>query len=365
LVTRSTRILRTGAAALGVTALTLGATGASAASHIAAAPRASVVLNGAGSTFIVPLLQGAVIPQFTKANPNVQVNYQPVGSGTGISLFTKGQVNFAGSDALLTPAQSNAATGQCGGGQSGGVLKIPTTIGAVALIFNLPGVQTGLKLSSSVVANIFLGMVTNWSDPSIKSLNPGVNLPNTAIQTVHRSDGSGTTYIFTHYLATISPDWKSKVGGGGTTVNWPNGTGAAKSSGVTAAVGSTQGAVGYVDLAYAIQNNQTYAYLQNSSGNFVAPSADSASVAADSFAKSMPSDLQQLIVNSPAAKAYSLSGYSYIFMCGRQSGTTGKTLVSFVRYAVTTGQNFARQLYYAPLPKSVQALDTKALGNIR
>ncbi len=364
MVTRSTRILRTGAAALGVTALTLGATGASAASHTAAAPRASVVLNGAGSTFIAPLLQGAVIPQYTKANPNVQINYNPIGSGAGIALFTKGSVNFAGSDALLSAAQANAATSQCGGGQSGGVIKIPATIGAVALFFNLPGVQTGLKLSSDVVANIFLGKVTNWSDPSIKSLNPSVNLPNLAIQTVHRADGSGTTYIFTHYLSAISPQWSSSVGSGAT-VNWPNGSGAKGSSGVAAAVQQTQGAIGYADLAYAIQNSLPYAYLQNAKGNFIAPSSTSASLAANSFAKAMPSDLQQIIVNSSDPKAYPLTGYSYIFMCGRQTGSIGHTLLSFVKYEVTTGQKFAGQLYYGSIPSSVQKLELTALGNVR
>jgi len=225
-------------------------------------------------------------------------------------------------------------------------------------------VQTGLKLSSDVVANIFLGKVTNWSDPSIKSLNPGVNLPNLAIQTVHRADGSGTTYIFTHYLSAISPQWSSSVGSGAT-VNWPNGSGAKGSSGVAAAVQQTQGAIGYADLAYAIQNSLPYAYLQNAKGNFIAPSSASASIAANSFAKVMPSDLQQIIVNSSDPKAYPLTGYSYIFMCGRQTGSIGHALLSFVKYEVTTGQKFAGQLYYGSIPSSVQKLELMALGNVR
>ncbi len=361
---KSTHILRAGVTALGVTALTVSAGVAHAASP-AAAPKANVTISGAGSTFIAPLLQGAVIPGFTKANPNISVDYQSIGSGAGISLFAKGSVNFAGSDALLNGTQDSLLKTQCGGGQAGGVLKIPTTIGAVAIIFHLEGVHTGLRLTPDVLTNIFEGKITSWSDPSIKALNSTTALPNVPIQTVHRSDGSGTTYIFTHYLSDVAPSWNKANGGpgAGTTVVWPgaNALGASKSAGVSAAVNQTNGAVSYVDLAYAVQNNLSYAYVQNSSKQFVAPSSSSASIAADGFAKTMPSDLQQLIVNSSAKGAYPVSGYSYIFLCRHESGSIGKAVVSFVRYAVTTGQSFATQLYYAPLPKSVQKLDLAAL----
>lgn len=361
---KRTHILRAGATALGVTALTVTASVANAAVP-AAAPKANVTISGAGSTFIAPLLQGAVIPGFTKANPNISVDYQAIGSGAGISLFAKGSVNFAGSDALLNAVQDSQLKSQCGGGRSGGVVKIPTTIGAVAIIFHLDGVKTGLHLNPTVLGNIFEGKITAWSDPAIKALNPSVALPNVAIQTVHRSDGSGTTYIFTHYLSTVDSSWASGPGAG-TTVVWPgaNALGAAKSAGVSAAVNQTNGAISYVDLAYAVQNNLSYAYVQNSKGQFVAPSSSSASVAADSFSKKMPADLQQLIVNSSAKNAYPISGYSYIFLCGHESGSIGRAVVQFVKYAVTTGQASATQLYYAPLPKSVQNLDNAALSKI-
>jgi len=352
------KILGMGAAALGVSVLALGGTGAS-----AAAPRATVTINGAGSTFIAPLLQGQIIPGFTGANSSVQVNYQAIGSGAGISLFQKGNVDFAGSDALLKPSQETIAKATCGGGAGGGVFKIPTTIGAVALIYNLPGVNTGLKLSPSVVAKIFLGQITNWNDAQIARLNSSVRLPSVKIQTIHRADGSGTTYIFTNYLKAVDTSWASQIGAGAT-VAWPNGTGAPQSSGVSAAVGQTQGGVSYVDLAYAIKNHLNYARVQNSRGEFVAPGIASASAAAASFASSIPSDLQQIIVNSKSSGAYPITGYSYIFMCNRQSGTRGRTLVNFVRYAVTTGQAHAGLLYYAPLPKNVQSADVAALNRI-
>lgn len=341
--------------ALGVSALTLGGGAVS-----AAAPRASASLNGAGSTFVAPLMQGAWIPGYTAKHSGVQINYNPTGSGTGISLWTAGQVDFAASDALLNSTQDSAAAAKCGSS----VTKIPATIGAVALVYNLPGVDTGLKLTPRIVAGIFLGQVREWSDVSIKHLNPGVTLPQKPIQVVHRSDGSGTSYIVTTYLSQINAVWKSKVGSG-STVNWPVGLGAKGSAGVSAAVGSTPGAISYVDLAYAIKNHLSYVTLQNKAGAYVAPSALSASIAANSFAGSLPADLQQVIVNSPASRAYPITGYSYIFLCGKQSGDKGRTLVDFVKYAVTSGQMGAAPRYYAPLPAKVQARDMAALNAIK
>lgn len=362
MVLSSKKVVSAGLAALG--ALGVGALALTSTPAAAAHPQA-VTLNGAGSTFVYPIMSGKWIPNFynTKSGSGVKINYQSTGSGAGISLFTKGQVNFAASDALLNAAQENAARLQCGGGSSGGVFHIPVTIGAVSLIYNLNGVKN-LKLTPSVVAGIFTGQINNWSDAQIKRINPGVTLPSLAIQTVHRSDGSGTTYIFTHYLADVSSQWMSTVGKGGSTVSWPNGTAAAGSNGVSAAVGQQQGAIGYVDLAYAISNNLSYATVQNKSGAYVAPSVKSASAAADAFVKSMPSDNQQLIVNASGKSAYPISGYSYIFMCNRQSGPVGRTLTDFVRYVVTSGQSYATSLYYAPLPSSVQKRDTAALDSI-
>jgi phosphate transport system substrate-binding protein len=324
----------------------------------AAAPRASVQLNGAGSTFIGPLMLGGWIPGYTKTHSSVKINYALTGSGQGISLWTAGTTDFAGSDALLSPEQENTAKSRCAG-----VTKLPATIGAVALIYNLPGVKTGLKLTPDVVAGIFLGQIHEWNDTRIARLNPGVKLPLRPIQVVHRSDGSGTTYITTHYLAAVSGIWNSKVGSG-STVAWPTGIGAAKSSGVSAAVGRTAGAISYVDLAYAIDNNLSYAQVQNKAGHYVNPSVAGASAAAASFAKAMPSDLQQVIVNSPAANAYPITGYSYIFTCTSLSGEKGKTLIDFLKYALTTGQMAAGPRYYGALPKNVQALDLAALNTM-
>jgi len=223
---------------------------------------------------------------------------------------------------------------------------------------------SNLKLSPSVAAGIFLGQITTWSDGQIKSLNPGVTLPSIPIQTVHRADGSGTTWIFTHYLAAISSTWLGQIGAGATTVSWPNGTGAQGSSGVSAAVGQQQGTISYVDLAYAITNKLSYAQVQNQKGQFIAPSSNGASLAADAYVSQLPSSNEQVIVNAPVRNAYPISGYSYIFMCNRQPGSAGRTLVDFVRYVVTTGQKAAAALYYAPLPKSVVQRDQAALGSI-
>lgn len=349
--------------AAGVAALALSALALTSTPAAAAQPRASITLNGAGSTFVYPMMSGQWIPNYQKIHPDVQINYQAIGSGAGISLFTKGQVNFAASDAAASAAQDNIAKLQCGGGAGGGVFHLPVTIGAVALIYNLSGVSN-LKLSPSVVAGIFLGQITNWSDGQIKSLNPGVTLPSIPIQTVHRADGSGTTWIFTHYLAAISSTWKSQIGAGATTVSWPNGTGAQGSSGVSAAVGQQQGTISYVDLAYAITNKLSYAQVQNKKGQFIAPSSNGASLAADAYVSQLPSSNEQVIVDAPVRNAYPISGYSYIFMCNRQPGLAGRTLVDFVRYVVTTGQKAATALYYAPLPTSVVKRDQVALGSI-
>jgi len=358
-VLRSKQVISASIAALGVGALALTSTPAA-----AARPHAPITINGAGSTFINPIMAGQWIPAYQHAHPDVTINYQSVGSGTGISYWNKGQVNFAGSDALLNAVQLNASKANCGGGYGGGALTLPATIGAVSLVYNLPGVAN-LKLSPEVVAGIFLGQITTWSDPQIQRLNGGTKLPSTAIQTVHRADGSGTTYIFTHYLADVSSVWKSTIGPGGTTAKWPNGVGATGSQGVSSAVSGQPGSISYVDLAYAISAKLSYATVKNKSGQYVAPSSDSASVAAGGFVSKMSvSNLQQLIVNSPSKGAYPITGFSYIFMCSNQRSATGQALVDFVRYSVTTGQKVARQLFYAPLPSSLQRLDTQALDAI-
>jgi phosphate transport system substrate-binding protein len=315
-------------------------------------------IAGAGSTFVAPLMIGKWIPDYVAANPGAQITYSAVGSGAGIRQWTAGAVDFADSDALLTPSQDRAARARCGT-----YSVIPATISAVAIIYNVPGLRTGLHLSPSALAGILLGRITNWSDAAIRALNPGVRLPDLIIQPVHRSDGSGTTYITTQYLAAVSAAWRQGPGAGAT-VAWPVGVGAKGSAGIVQTVTTLLGGIGYVDLAYAVQNNIDYARIQNARGNYVAPGTAAASAAAASFAPSMPQNLQQIIVDSGAPDAYPITGYSYIMLCARQPGARGQALLDFVRFAVTTGQASAEQLDYAPLPASVQALDTAALDKI-
>jgi len=340
--------------------LAAGVVALSGTAALAVSPRAAVTFAGAGSTFVAPLMTGQWIPDYTRAHPDVRIVYAAIGSTAGLSRWTARQVDFAASDAQLTPDQERAAAGRCGGA----VVKIPATISAMALVYNVPGVRSGLKLSPAVIADIFLGRVTRWDDPAIQGLNAGVRLPNLGIRTIHRTGGSGTTFIFTNYLSSVSPQWKSGPGAGANLARWPTGGGAKGSAGVVQAVATTLGAIGYVDLAYAIQNTLDYADVRNAHGSFVRPGVDAASSAADSLAAAMPRDLQQIIVNAPAAGAYPITGYSYVDLCGRQAGAAGRALVDFVRYAVTTGQATVSKLYYAPLPLSVQRLDTAALDKV-
>ncbi len=354
MVLRCKLILHTGFAALGIGAMALAGTPVR-----AAAPRVTATLGGAGSTFIAPLMTGQWIPDYTKAHAGVQISYAAGGSGAGLKSWIGGQADFAASDAQLTAAQEGSARRRCGAT----AVKIPATISAVALIYNVPGVRSGLKLSPTVVAGIFLGQITSWNDAAIQRINPGVRLPHLVVKTVHRLGGSGTTFILTSYLADVNARWRGTVGAK-PEVNWPTGSGVKGSAGVVQNVSVTLGAVGYVDLAYAIQDTLDYARIQNAAGLFVTPNVDAASSAADSEASSMPHDLQQVIVNAPAPGAYPITGYSYIMLCSRQTGAKGQALVDFVRYAVTTGQTQVKKLHYAPLPPSVQRLDTAALDHI-
>jgi len=320
-----------------------------------ATTRAATAITGAGSTFVAPVMLGQWIPGYTADHPEATVAFAPVGSTSGVKQWTQGGADFAASDAILSAADEQAARTRCGG-----ALKIPVTISAVALIYNVPGLKGELRLSASLVARIFLGQVTNWHDPAIAALNPERRLPDLAIQPIHRSGGSGTTFILTHYLTAVSAEWQ-RGPGAGASINWPTGAGVKGSAGIVVAVSTTLGGIGYVDLAYAVQNNIDYAVVQNARGAFVAPGVNAASVAAASYAAAMPHDLQQVIVNAADPRAYPITGYSYIFLCSRQIGQKGQTLVDFVRYAVTTGQRSTALLYYAPLPASVQRLDEVAL----
>ena len=300
-------------------------------------------LNGAGSTFDYPL--------FTQwfneyaAQTGVEVNYQAVGSGAGITDITNGTVDFGASDAVPTSAQFAAAQAA-----NGTLLTIPITAGATAVMYNIPNIGGQLKLSGPVLAQIYLGTITKWNDPAIVALNPTLTLPNAAIAVVHRSDSSGTTNIFTNYLDKISTQWDSQVGTANS-VNWPTGIGASGSAAVAAAVQQTPNAIGYVELSYAITNSLTYAQMQNSSGNFITPSVDSATAASSGIA--IPANGQIMITNSSNPQAYPIVGFSWVVVYQKQTNKAiGTALVNMLWWAIHTGQNDSPALYYVQLSSS-------------
>ena len=313
-----------------------------------------VPLNGAGATFPAPLYT-KWFDEYAKLT-GIKINYQSVGSGAGINQITANTVDFGASDGIMTDAQIAAA--QAAGGP---ILHIPMTIGPVAITYNIPQLNgRTLKLTGDVLAKIYLKQIQNWSDPAIQALNPGVGLPSMSIAVVHRSDSSGTTYIFTNYLTKVSTDWASKVGNA-TAVNWVGDIGGSGSAGVAGQVAQIPGAIGYVELAYAVQNNLPYAQMQNSSGNYITPSLDSASKAADGV--TLPDDMKVMITNSPNANAYPIVGFTWILAYVNQTDKTkGTELVNMLWWAIHDGQQFNAALTYPPLPA---AAVTKAEAEIR
>jgi phosphate transport system substrate-binding protein len=304
-------------------------------------------LTGAGSTFDNPLFS-KMFQEYPSVKCGINVNYQAVGSGAGINNLLQHIVDFGATDAPMTDAQLAQSS-------SGSILHIPVTIGAVAISYNLSGV-TQLKLTGPVLAAIYEGKITSWDDPQIKAVNSGVTLPHKNITVVHRSDGSGTTSIFTHYLAAVSSDWSSKVGAG-TTVNWPTGVGAKGSAGVAGQVKNTDGAIGYVELSYVLANNIPYATLQNAAGQFVAPSLDSAKADAQSFTN-IPADLRFYIVNGSGSNAYPITGFSWVVVYQNQSNSDkGEALARLLWWMVHDGQQYAQPLNYVPLPDSIVTRD--------
>src|SRR5579859_3563466 len=342
-----------GGAAVPPTASSAAASPASSAT--AAAPAAKVQLTGAGSTFDFPLF-GKVFSAFQKEN-GVQINYQSIGSGGGVEQLTKKTVDFGASDFPLNDEQTKAA--EAAGGP---VVHVPVTMGAVSIGYNLP--VDGLKLDGATLGGIYLGTIKAWNDPAIASLNPGVTLPSTPVAVVHRSDGSGTTFIFTSYLSAVSPAWKTKIGASGS-VNWPVGIGAKGSEGVSGQVTNTPGAIGYFELEYAKQNKIKSALMKNAAGKFVEPSVQGAADAGAGAAANMPADLKAVFVNAPGDTSYPISGFSWIVLFQKQTDKVkGQELVDLLNYVVTIGQQGVDALYYAPLPKAVQDLDAKAIKTI-
>ncbi|MGZ4175667.1 MAG: phosphate ABC transporter substrate-binding protein PstS [Solirubrobacteraceae bacterium] len=334
-----------------------GSTGTSSSGGSSSAAVSPATLNGAGSTLAQPIYQqwGSNLK-----GQGLTINYNGVGSGAGIADLQTATVDFAGSDPALKPEDTK--------GMKGPALQFPVAFGAITVSYNLSGIKSGLKLDGPTLANIFSGKIKTWNDPAIKALNPGMSLPSTAITVVHRSDSSGTTNGFTTYLSDVSPSWKSSIGAG-KDVKWPTGTGAAKNSGVAAAVKQTQGAVGYVEQAYAIENGFTYASVKNSSGKFIEPTIENTSAAANGI--TVPADLGISTINSPSADAYPIVSQTFLVVykdpCkdGKASTSVAKGLKSFLAYAFGAGQQTlgsgGNKLPYAPLPSSLAAKDNAQL----
>ena len=331
--------------------------GVAAALGLSAAPAAAQVkLTGAGATFPNVIYQNWMLT-YNKANPSVQLNYQSIGSGGGIRQFSDKTVDFGASDAPMTDSAIAAIQGD--------VLHIPTVLGAVVVTYNLPGVTQQIKFTPAIIADIFLGKLTKWNDPAIVADNPGVTMPDKAIVVARRSDGSGTNAIFTDYLAKVSPAWKAKVGAG-KSVKWPAGLGAKGNEGVTGLVKQTPGAIGYVELIYAIQNHISYGEVQNHDGKFLRASLETVTEAAAGATQAMPPDFRVSITNAPGANAYPISSFTWmLFYQSPKDKARAKVMVDFFRWALGDGQKYCSQLGYAPLPKEVVALELKALEKIR
>ncbi|QSO54915.1 phosphate ABC transporter substrate-binding protein PstS [Alicyclobacillus curvatus] len=313
-------------------------------------------LTGAGSTFDYPFFNKAFYV-YGSAH-NLQVNYQSIGSGGGIQQFTAQTVNFGASDVPMNSTEISKA--QAAGGP---VIQIPITLGGEAIAYNLPTVKQQLKFTPSVLADIYLGKITKWNDPKITALNPGANLPSIPIVVVHRSDGSGTTYIFTDYLSTVSPEWNQKVGKG-KSVNWPVGIGGKGNEAVAGNVHNTVGAIGYVELAYALQTKMAYGLVKNAAGNFVAPSPDTVKAAAAT--KPTVSATNFSIVNAPGGNSYPISGYSWVLLYQHQKNKAiGSALVKLFDWMETTGQQQAASVDYVPLPTNVQQTALNDLKQIQ
>ncbi len=300
-------------------------------------------LNGAGATFPYPMYS-KWFSEYNKLHPDVQINYQSIGSGGGIRQVLNGTVDFGASDGPMSDEQLAQSKTK--------ILHIPTVLGAVVPAYNVPGVGGEVKFTPEALAGIYLGKIQNWNDPAIAKVNPGVNFPNQPIIVIYRSDGSGTTFIFTDYLSKISKDWSNTVGKG-TSVKWPGGMGGKGNEGVAGQVRQLSGSIGYVELIYAVQNKITYGSVRNAAGNFVTASLDGVTEAAAS-AKTMPADFRVSITNAPGKTAYPISSFTWLLIpTPAKDPKKGKIIADFLDWMVTDGQKMTSQLSYAPLPDSV------------
>jgi phosphate transport system substrate-binding protein len=315
----------------------------------------AVRLQGAGATFPNPLYQ-KWLSEYGKAHPEVKIDYQSIGSGGGIQQITARTVDFGASDKPMSDDELKAAPGE--------LLHIPTVLGAVVITYNLPDLKEPLKFSPGTIADIFLGKIKRWDDPAIKADNPGVSLPGADITVVHRSEASGTSAVFTDYLSKVSPEWKQKVGAGAA-LNWPTGQGGKGNEGVTGAIKQQPDTLGYVEIAYAVQNKLPVARVKNASGNFVTPTLDAVTAAAAESLAATPDDLRVSITNAGGASAYPISSYTYILAYKDQTDATkGRALVDFLWWAVHDGEGFAKDLQYAPLPPEIVKRDEAKINSI-
>jgi len=317
---------------------------------------AKVQINGGGATFPYPIYS-KWFSEYNKLHPDVEINYQSQGSGFGIQQIQKQTVFFGATDGPMTPEQLLGAPGK--------VLHFPTVLGAVVPIYNIPGVTAELKFTGPLIADIFLGKITKWNDPAIAKVNAGLTLPNTDITVAHRSDGSGTTYIFVDYLAKVSPEWKSKVGVA-TAVAWPVGLGGKGNEGVSSLIKQTPGTIGYVELIYALQSKTSYGSVQNASGEFIRASVESVTAAAAEASAKMPADFRVSITNAPGKAVYPISSFTWILLYENpKDKAMAATFVDFMNWMLVDGQKFATALGYAPLPPQVVALEKEALKKIK
>jgi phosphate transport system substrate-binding protein len=318
---------------------------------------ATLSLNGAGATFPYPMYS-KWFDEYQKKNPEIQINYQSIGSGGGIKQVTEGTVDFGASDGPMNDEQLKAFQDKHGFG----ILHFPTVLGAVVPTYNIPGVPGALNFTPEALAGIFLGKITKWNDPAIAGPNKGVSLPSAEIVVVHRSDGSGTTYVWTDYLSKVSEEWKNKVGKGAS-INWPVGLGGKGNEGVTGQIKNAPNSIGYVELIYAVSNNIPYGSVKNSSGAFV--KADLASVSA-AAAKTMPDDFR-LSITDPASKtAYPIASFTWLLIPEKFSDAGKRdALKGFLKWMLADGQNYAEPLSYAKLPKEVIAKEGRALSKIQ
>lgn len=323
-----------------------------------------VTLNGAGATFPFPLIDTWRV-EYQTVEPGVNINYQSIGSGGGVKQFKEKTVDFGATDAPLTPEEETNAPG---------AVHIPETIGSVVAAYNIPGVpDKGLKLTGPVLADIFLGKITKWNDPQIVELNPELSLPDADIVTVHRSDGSGTTFVWTDYLSAVSPEWSDQIGKG-KSVQWPTGLGAPGNEGVANGIRGSENTIGYVELAYALTTGMPFAFIQNQAGNFVEPTLASTEAAVAASAATLPAGDASwnnvTVVNAPGDDSYPIASFSYLLLYKEladnptMTDAKARALIGFIQWAITEGQQFTPELEYVPLPEEVVKLNQETLSQI-